>query len=127
MNSSALPFFAPPVSLGAPAFPCGEMRSHVVSAQVTDLVEAAEIGWNHALSAVRESLIGERLYSEPAVLDVHAAAISSEVAKVAELLDAVGHALVTLRVVAQSVPSTGALQDAHQRLAVAEANFRGAA
>ncbi len=123
MNSPGLPFFAPPVLLTAPSFPFADMRSHVVAAQVTDLVEAAELGWNHALSTVREGLIGERLYSERTVLDVRAAAISAEVAKVAQLLDAVGQALITLNVVSQSIPATSALREAHQSLAFAEANF----
>lgn len=128
MNSPALPFTAAPVSLTAPTFRPAEIRAHLIAAEVLDLVEAAELGWNYAVSAIKESMVGERLYSERALLDVHEAAVRAEVARVAELLDAVHHALLTLNVVAQSDAAASALHDAHQRLATAEANFaRGSA
>lgn len=123
MNSPALPFAAAPVSVSTPTFYAAAIRPHVIAAQVTDLVEAAELGWNHAVSAIRESLVGERLYTERAALDMQAAATRAETAKVAELLDAVHQSLLTLNVVAQSMPASTALQEAHQRLAIAEANF----
>lgn len=125
MKSPTLPFAAAPVSLTSPTFPAAATRASLIAAQVTDLVEAAEFGWNQAVSTVHESLIGERLYSERSVLDVQVAAISSEVAKVAQLRDAVGQALITLNVVLQSMPAAGALREVHQNLALAEANFSG--
>lgn len=128
MNSPALPFTAAPVSLTAPTFRPAEIRAHVIAAEVLDLVEAAELGWNHAVSAIKESMVGERLYSERALLDVHDAAARGELANGAQLLDAVHQVLITLNVVAQSTPGAAALQDAHHVLALADANFlRGGA
>lgn len=128
MNSPALPFPAVPVSLTAPTFPTDKIRAAVVGAQVTDLVDAAHIGWNHAVSTIREGLIAERVYSEPTLLDVHEAAARVESAKVAQLLDAATTAVAALDGVAQSSPAASGLLDARQRLADAVANFsRGAA
>lgn len=123
MSVSPLPFAALPLTLRAPELHPGQLRASVLQAQVTDLADAAYLGWNAAVVAIQQDLIGNRLYSERAVVDVHEAAQRSSASQVAQLIDGLSTAIAELQGAIQA-KDLAAASTAHASLAAALATYQ---
>ncbi|GEM_PF-2769861 len=123
MSVSPLPFSALPVTLQAPQLRPGQLRAGVLQAQITDLADAADLGWNAAVVAIQQDLTGNRLYSESAVVDVHDAAQRSSASQVAQLIDGLSTALAELQGAIQA-KDLAAASAAHASLAAALATYQ---
>ncbi|MBD9433225.1 hypothetical protein IB257_25080 [Achromobacter sp. ACM03] len=123
MSVSPLPFSALPVILRAPELRPGQLRASVLQAQITDLADAAHLGWNAAVLAIEQDLAGNRLYSERAVVDVHEAAQRSSASQVAQLIDDLSTAIAELQGAIQA-KDLAAASTAHASLAAALATYR---